>query len=106
MIAWVGTSLVFGLYVTEIADYGSIFGSLATVFVLLTYLYLSAASFLIGAEVDAPQLLDDLAIVAARLPTERVHGLQTQLPGLTSGEAAFETSFGGYQPVHGRFPVR
>jgi membrane protein len=53
VIAWVGTSLVFGLYITQIADYGSIFGSLATVFVMLTYLYLSAASFLIGAEVDA-----------------------------------------------------
>jgi membrane protein len=53
VIAWVGTSLVFGFYVTQIADYGSIFGSLATVFVMLTYLYLSAASFLIGAEVDA-----------------------------------------------------
>lgn len=53
VIAWVGTSLVFGLYITQIADYGSIFGSLATVFVILTYLYLSAASFLVGAEVDA-----------------------------------------------------
>jgi membrane protein len=53
VIAWVGTSLVFALYVTQVADYNSIFGSLATVFVLLTYLYLSAASFLIGAEVDA-----------------------------------------------------
>jgi membrane protein len=53
VIAWVGTSLVFSLYVTQVADYGSIFGSLATVFVILTYLYLSAASFLIGAEVDA-----------------------------------------------------
>jgi membrane protein len=53
VIAWVGTSLVFGLYITQIADYGSIFGSLATVFVILTYFYLSAASFLIGAEVDA-----------------------------------------------------
>jgi membrane protein len=53
VIAWVGTSLVFGLYITKIADYGSIFGSLATVFVLLTYLYGSAVSFLIGAEVDA-----------------------------------------------------
>ena len=51
--AWVGTSLVFGLYITQIADYGSIFGSLATVFVLLSYLYVSAAAFLIGAEVDA-----------------------------------------------------
>ena len=53
VLAWVGSSLVFGLYITQIADYGSIFGSLATVFVLLTYLYISAASFLIGAEVDA-----------------------------------------------------
>jgi membrane protein len=53
VLAWVGTSLVFGLYITQIADYGSIFGSLATVFVILTYLYLSAASFLVGAEVDA-----------------------------------------------------
>jgi membrane protein len=52
VIAWVGTSLVFGVYATQIADYGSIFGSLATVFVLLTYLYVSAVSFLIGAEVD------------------------------------------------------
>jgi membrane protein len=53
VLAWVGTSLVFGLYVTQIADYGSIFGSLATVFVMLTYFYVSAVSFLIGAEVDA-----------------------------------------------------
>ena len=53
VVAWVGTSLVFGLYITQIADYGSIFGSLATVFVLLSYLYVSAVAFLIGAEVDA-----------------------------------------------------
>jgi len=53
VIAWVGTSLVFGVYVTDIADYGSIFGSLATVFLLMTYLYLSACAFLIGAHVDA-----------------------------------------------------
>ena len=53
VIAWVGTSLVFGLYVTQVADYNSIFGSLATVFVLLTYLYVSSVAFLIGAQVDA-----------------------------------------------------
>jgi membrane protein len=53
VIAWVGTSLVFGLYVTQVAEYNSIFGSLATVFVLLSYLYVSAVAFLIGAEVDA-----------------------------------------------------
>jgi membrane protein len=53
VIAWVGTSVVFGIYVTDIADYGSIFGSLATVFLLMTYLYVSACAFLIGAQVDA-----------------------------------------------------
>jgi membrane protein len=53
VIAWVGTSVVFGLYVTQVADYNSIFGSLATVFVLLSYLYVSSVAFLIGAEVDA-----------------------------------------------------
>ena len=53
VIAWVGTSLVFGLYVSDVADYGSIFGSLATAFLLMTYLYLSACAFLIGAQVDA-----------------------------------------------------
>ena len=44
---------MFGFYVTDVADYGSIFGSLATVFLLMTYLYISACAFLIGAEVDA-----------------------------------------------------
>ena len=53
VIAWVGTSIVFGIYVTDIADYGSVFGSLATAFLLMTYLYVSACAFLIGAEVDA-----------------------------------------------------
>ena len=53
VIAWVGTSAVFGFYVTDVADYGSIFGQLATVFLLMTYLYISACAFLIGAEVDA-----------------------------------------------------
>jgi len=53
VLAWIGTSLVFGVYVTDIADYGSIFGSLATVFLLMTYLYLSACAFLIGAQLDA-----------------------------------------------------
>jgi membrane protein len=53
VIAWVGTSIVFGFYATDVADYGSIFGSLATAFLLMTYLYLSACAFLIGAQVDA-----------------------------------------------------
>ena len=51
--AWVGTSLVFGVYLTSIADYGSIFGALATVVVALTYLYVASSAVLVGAQLDA-----------------------------------------------------
>ncbi len=53
VISWVVTSVVYGFYVKDVADYSSIFGSLASVFLLMTYLYLSACAFLIGAQVDA-----------------------------------------------------
>jgi membrane protein len=51
--AWLGTSLVLGWYLTGVADYGSIFGALASVWIVLTYLYFASVAFLAGAEVDA-----------------------------------------------------
>ncbi len=51
--AWAGSSLLLGWYVTSIADYGSIFGALATVVVVLAYLYVASASVLTGAQLDA-----------------------------------------------------
>ena len=51
--AWVLTSTVFVLYVTQVAHYGSIFGALSTVMVVLGYLYFAAAAFLTGAQIDA-----------------------------------------------------
>jgi membrane protein len=53
VVAWMGTSIVLGWYLTAIADYGSIFGALATVVIVLTYLYFASAAFLTGAELDA-----------------------------------------------------
>ena len=53
VVVWLLTSSVYGLYVSYVADYGSVFSSLAAVFLLLTYLYLSACAFLAGAQVDA-----------------------------------------------------
>jgi len=50
---WIVTSAAFGFYATQIASYESLFGSLASVFLTLTYLYLSAIAFLAGVEVDA-----------------------------------------------------
>ena len=51
--AWAVTSAVLGWYLTAIADYGSIFGALATVVIVLSYLYFASAAFLTGAQLDA-----------------------------------------------------
>jgi membrane protein len=48
VVCWAASSIAFGLYLTQIADYSSIFGNLATVFVLLEYLYLAGLSLLAG----------------------------------------------------------
>jgi membrane protein len=53
LLAWILTSIGFGLYATYIASYGSVFGHLATFFVLLIYLYLIANAFLVGIQLDA-----------------------------------------------------
>jgi len=53
IVAWVLSSLGFGLYLTVVADYGSVFGAFATVVVLIGYIYLSALVFLGGVQVDA-----------------------------------------------------
>lgn len=53
LVSWVVTSIAFGLYATYVASYTSVFGHLASVFVLLLYLWLSANSFLVGIQVDA-----------------------------------------------------
>jgi membrane protein len=53
MAAWVGMSILFGIYITYIANYGSVFGNLATFFVLLLYVYASSIAFLAGVQADA-----------------------------------------------------
>jgi membrane protein len=52
VVAWLGTSVALGWYATSVANYGSVYGALATVVILLTYLYLAAAAFLTGVELD------------------------------------------------------
>lgn len=53
MAAWIGMSILFGIYVTYMANYGSVFGNLATFFVLLLYVYASSIAFLAGVQADA-----------------------------------------------------
>ena len=53
VVAWLLTSIAFTLYVTNVADYGNLFGNLATLIIVFEYLYLAACAFLTGALLDA-----------------------------------------------------
>lgn len=50
---WLAGTALFGLYVSNFADYGATYGSLSAVIVLLTWLWLSAYVYLFGAELNS-----------------------------------------------------
>lgn len=52
-LLWLVVSGAFGLYVKEFATYGKTYGSLASVIVLIFWLYLSALTILVGGELNA-----------------------------------------------------
>ena len=51
-LLWFPVTLAFGLYVTRIADYTVIYGSLGTAIATLVWLYLTAFSVLLGAQLN------------------------------------------------------
>lgn len=50
---WLLLTLLFGVYVTRITDYSATYGSLGTIIVLLTWIYLSAYALIFGAELNS-----------------------------------------------------
>jgi len=52
-ITWLLLTLGFGFYVTQVADYQATYGSLGAIIALLTWMYLSAYVFVIGAELNS-----------------------------------------------------
>lgn len=52
-VTWVLLTLAFGFYVTKITDYEATYGSLGAIIALLTWMYLSAYVFVIGAELNS-----------------------------------------------------
>lgn len=50
---WVLLTLGFSFYVSRITDYSATYGSLGTIIVLLTWIYLSAYALLFGAELNS-----------------------------------------------------
>jgi membrane protein len=53
IVGWIAMSLLYGAYITNVADYASIFGNLAVVMVTMSYIYLSAIVFLTGVQLDS-----------------------------------------------------
>ena len=52
-VLWVLLTLGFGFYVAHFGNYNKTYGSLATVVILVTWMYLSAYVFLFGAELNS-----------------------------------------------------
>ena len=52
-LLWLAGTAAFGLYVSRFGNYGATYGSLSAVIVTLTWLWLSAYVFLLGAELNA-----------------------------------------------------
>lgn len=52
-ILWLGTCLLFSLYVENFGDFEVTFGSIAATVVLMFWLYISALIFVLGASLNA-----------------------------------------------------
>ena len=52
-IGWVAVSYMFAFYINNFANYSRFYGSLATVFVLMIWLFLTAMIFLFGVEINS-----------------------------------------------------
>jgi membrane protein len=72
-VLWLGSTLLFGLYVTRFADYSRVYGSLGAAIALMFWLYIIALSVLLGAEFNAQR-------AALRDPT--LSAFLKKLPGL------------------------
>lgn len=50
---WVALTFGFGFYVSRFGSYGATYGSLATIVVFLTWMYVTSYAFLLGAELNS-----------------------------------------------------
>jgi membrane protein len=68
VVVWVLASFGFSAYVRNFSSYGAVYGTFSTVVVLLVWLYLLAAAFLYGAELDGEIARRRAAVTAADGP--------------------------------------
>jgi membrane protein len=83
--SWGVVSGAFFLYLTEIASYDSVFGSLAAVIVAMGYLYISTTAFLFGAQLDAIIRSQATGELSGTTPTRTSPNLTSTAPSPGSG---------------------
>ncbi|MDB5530292.1 MAG: GTP-binding protein [Devosia sp.] len=59
-----------------------------------------------GAVTESTEIEASTARLEGEIQAAQVHGVQQQLPGLTSGEGIFDANFDHYRPVSGDIPAR
>ena len=52
-LIWVAISVIFRLYVRHLSDFGLLYGSLATLIILMLWFYISGIAILIGGEINS-----------------------------------------------------
>ena len=101
-LGWIALTLGFGFYAANFGNYGKTYGSLATVVVLLTWMYLSAYVLLFGGELNSElehQTLNDTTEGAPKPLGERgAWSADHVASGAGSGSDAAEPDPGAGSP--------
>jgi membrane protein len=79
VVLWAATSTLFSIYVSRIASYATLYGSLAAVAIALLWLWLASIALLVGGEVNA--LLDGIGLDDAPESVFPFEGHDDDLPG-------------------------
>ena len=59
-LGWIGTAYLFSFYVNNFGNYSRFYGSLGAVFMLMTWLFLSSVILLLGGEINAVLVRNDI----------------------------------------------
>jgi membrane protein len=71
-LLWFPSTLAFGWYVTRVADYSMFYGSFGAGIATLVWMYITAFSVLVGAELNGVLYADRQDRISARIFTERL----------------------------------
>ena len=96
-LLWLLLTFGFGFYVSHFGNYNKTYGTLATVVILVTWMYLSAYVFLLGAELNSElekQTAKDTTVGAPKPLGERAASSADQVAGNGQAPANSEQSLG------------